>query len=284
MTGTAAVTPRRRQRAVGRGLHRVPRRRRRLGPQAPTPAARARSRPRSRSRPRASTRSSTARADKAGNVEATKSVAFGIDAPEPGFPVIEAFADPARARRRCSCATRPRASTPTAAADLQVGVRGRQRVRPRRHAHVHQAGHLHGEGDRDRRRGRQGDQGGRRSPSPRPGVLPPTVEASADGTSGPAPLRVQLQRDGRRPRRAGGATCTTAGTSATAARRSRATRATPTCEKGTYTAKVTVSDASGAHGHQDADDRRHRPARQRRAERRGAARCRAAARRRWRCS
>ena len=33
--------------------------------------------------------------DKAGNVEATKSVAFGIDIPEPGTPVIEAFADPA---------------------------------------------------------------------------------------------------------------------------------------------------------------------------------------------
>ena len=33
--------------------------------------------------------------DKAGNAEATKSVAFGIDIPDPGFPVIEAFADPA---------------------------------------------------------------------------------------------------------------------------------------------------------------------------------------------
>ena len=33
--------------------------------------------------------------DKAGNVEATKSVSFGIDIPEPGTPVIEAFADPA---------------------------------------------------------------------------------------------------------------------------------------------------------------------------------------------
>jgi len=32
--------------------------------------------------------------DKAGNVEETKSVSFGIDFPEPGTPVIEAFADP----------------------------------------------------------------------------------------------------------------------------------------------------------------------------------------------
>ena len=32
--------------------------------------------------------------DNAGNVEATKTVAFGIEAPEPGFPVVEAFADP----------------------------------------------------------------------------------------------------------------------------------------------------------------------------------------------
>ena len=32
--------------------------------------------------------------DKAGNVEATKTVSFGIDIPDPGFPVIEAFADP----------------------------------------------------------------------------------------------------------------------------------------------------------------------------------------------
>ena len=33
-------------------------------------------------------------ADKAGNVEAAKSVEFGIDIPDPGFPVIQAFADP----------------------------------------------------------------------------------------------------------------------------------------------------------------------------------------------
>src|SRR4051794_4334180 len=33
--------------------------------------------------------------DKAGNAEATRSVQFGIDVPDPGFPVIEAFADPA---------------------------------------------------------------------------------------------------------------------------------------------------------------------------------------------
>jgi PKD repeat protein len=32
--------------------------------------------------------------DKAGNAETAKSVAFGIDIPEPGTPVIEAFADP----------------------------------------------------------------------------------------------------------------------------------------------------------------------------------------------
>ena len=33
--------------------------------------------------------------DKAGNVEATRSVSFGIAIPDAGFPVIEAFADPA---------------------------------------------------------------------------------------------------------------------------------------------------------------------------------------------
>ena len=32
--------------------------------------------------------------DKAGNTEATKTVSFGIDIPEPGTPVIQAFADP----------------------------------------------------------------------------------------------------------------------------------------------------------------------------------------------
>ncbi|MBE2317691.1 PKD domain-containing protein [Solirubrobacter sp. CPCC 204708] len=32
--------------------------------------------------------------DKAGNLEAAKSIAFGIDVPDPGFPQIEAFADP----------------------------------------------------------------------------------------------------------------------------------------------------------------------------------------------
>ena len=32
--------------------------------------------------------------DKAGNAETAKSVAFSIDMPDPGFPVIQAFADP----------------------------------------------------------------------------------------------------------------------------------------------------------------------------------------------
>ena len=99
MAGTinvaAAPTP---GRADRRGLHRVPRQDRRR------PRATGCARP-TRAAPRRSRRRSTVSAegqhtveyrsvDKAGNAETAKTVEFGIDIPDPGFPVIQAFADP----------------------------------------------------------------------------------------------------------------------------------------------------------------------------------------------
>ena len=70
--------------------------------------------------------------DKAGNVEAAKSVAFGIDLPDPGFPVIQAFADPASGAAPLLVRFSATGFDPDGgAADLQVGVRRRRVPRPR---------------------------------------------------------------------------------------------------------------------------------------------------------
>ena len=95
-------------------------------------------------------------ADKAGNLEALKSIAFGIKTPSPGFPVIEAYADPSVGRRSAAGALLGlRHRSRRRHAELPVGVRGGRGARLDRVADVHQARHVHGDGDRDRRRGRQ---------------------------------------------------------------------------------------------------------------------------------
>ena len=116
----------------------------RLGHATRTTAARTRSRRPSRSRPRARTTVKYRSVDEAGNAEAAKSVAFGVGLPDPGFPVIQVFADPATGRRRCWCASRLAASIRTAARfPLQVEELDEQLgVRPRRDPEVHLAEQL----------------------------------------------------------------------------------------------------------------------------------------------
>ena len=66
--------------------------------------------------------------DKAGNAEAAKSVAFGIDIPDPGFPVIQAFADPSSGAAPLLVRFSATGFDPDGgAAVLQVGVRRRRR-------------------------------------------------------------------------------------------------------------------------------------------------------------
>ena len=169
--------------------------------------------------------------DNAGNVEATKTVAFGIEAPEPGFPVIEAFADP-------RSGSAPLLVRYTATGFDPDGGRLSYRWEFENgtmfggggHAHVHAARHLHGDADRDRRRGRQGDQGGRRHRHR-------ARRRAADGAGrartlgGPAPLPVRFSATGDDP---DGPTRTTALPLGVRRRRhsfASATRATPTCRR-----------------------------------------------------
>ena len=98
--------------------------------------------------------------DKAGNIEAAKTVAFGIDIPEPGTPVIEAFADPASGEAPLLTRFSASGYDPDGGElSYKWEFARRRRPRARRDAHVHQPGHVHGEGDGHRQRGREVHQG-----------------------------------------------------------------------------------------------------------------------------
>ena len=114
-----------------------------------------------------------------------------------------------------------------------------------RHAHVHQAGHVHGEGDRDRRGGREVLQGG---------------HGHGDGAGRPAPDRRARGRPHQRPRADGGQVHRPRAPTRTAIPRCSCTRGTSVTAAssfdpnpthvynapGTFTARVTVTDGSGA--------------------------------------
>ena len=190
-------------------------------------------------------------ADKAGNAETAKTVAFGIDIPDPGFPVIQAFADPtAGTGPAAGPLLRHRATIPTAAqlsykwefANGAVFGRGvdadLHASRVRTPAKVTATDD---EGDKTSQGG-HGHGDARRASSRRPSR--PRVDRH-HGRAGP--LAVKFTATGTDP---DGPTTTcscTSGSSVTAAARSPRTRPHVYIAAGRATPpSVTVSDGSGA--------------------------------------
>ena len=147
-------------------------------------------------------------ADEAGNVETAKSLAFGIDLPDPGFPVIQAFADPSSGAapllvRYSATGFDPDGGTLSYKWEFADGVMFGRTVTRTYTADRH----VHGQGDGHRRRGQavgQGRAGRRHRPGRRAaggvGDLRRLARAGAaarpvhrGGRRGPA-LRVGLRR------------------------------------------------------------------------------------------
>ncbi len=185
--------------------------------------------------------------DKAGNVEATKSIAFSIDTPDPGFPVIKAAADPASGAapllvRFSASGYDPDGGSLTYKwAFENGGAAGSNVSRTYTKPGTYKATVTATD-----------DEGDKTSAEvtvtvTAPGVVPPTVEASSDVSSGNAPLPVQFTAVGNDPDgpAAGLTYAWDFGDGGTSLEQNPAHRyMTP----GTYTAKVTVTDGSGAGG------------------------------------
>ena len=244
MTGTAAVAAARRQRR--RRRHRVPRRRRRLGPQRQHRRREpVRDGVHGLGRGPAHGRVPLGRqgGQRRGDEDRSRSASTR---PTPASRSIEAFADPRSGSAPLLVRYSATGFDPDGGAlSYEWEFEDGSVFGARAHAHLHAGRHVHGEADRDRRRGRQDDQGGRRHrhragrASRRRSRRPPTSPA--------APRRCWSASAPRATTRTGPrTTCTTAGSSATAARRSSADPSHTYMQKGTYQAKVTVSDASGA--------------------------------------
>jgi PKD repeat protein len=183
--------------------------------------------------------------DKGGNVEATKSLAFGIDIPDPGFPVIQAFADPTSGAapllvRFSATGFDPDGGELSYKWEFEDGTAfGRAVTRTFTTAGTYTGTVTAAD-----------DEGNKTSKDVRvtvtaEGVVPPTVDATADVTSGPAPLRVQFDAVGNDPDGSESNLLYTwdfgdGGTSL--AQNPSHTYLQP----GTFTAKVTVRDGSGA--------------------------------------
>ena len=137
--------------------------------------------------------------DKAGNVETAKSVAFGIDIPEPGTPVIEAFADPATGAaplvtRLSASGYDPDGGELSYKWEFADGiVLGKAVTRTFTKPGSYTA------------KVTATDPAGEKSSKEvtvtvtAPGVQPPTVEIAADRTSGPAPMAVKFTGTGADP-------------------------------------------------------------------------------------
>ena len=183
--------------------------------------------------------------DKAGNVEATKTVAFGIDIPDPGFPVIQAFADPTSGTapllvRFSATGFDPDGGTLSYKWEFADGTA----LGARRRADVHQPGTYTGKVTAT------DDEGDTTSKDVTVTVTAPDV-GPADGRGdvrrrrrGPAPLKRAVHRRRQRPGRPGGRPALHVGLRRRRHVARRRTRPTRTSTPGTYTAKVTVTDGS----------------------------------------
>jgi PKD repeat protein len=183
--------------------------------------------------------------DKAGNVEATKSVSFGIDNPDPGFPVIEAFADPETGAAPLEVRFTASGFDPDGGslsykwefADGSYLGRAVTRTYTKPGTYTARVTATDDEGDKTSKEVTVTVKA--------PGAEPPTVEASASVTSGAAPLPVQFTATGHDPDGKDSDLLYKwefgdGGTSF--AQSPSHTYATP----GTFTAKVTVTDTFGA--------------------------------------
>ena len=141
--------------------------------------------------------------DKAGNAETAKSVAFNIDMPDPGFPVIQAFADPSSGKapllvRFTATGFDPDGGSLSYKWEFADGTAlGRAVTRTYTTPGTYTA-----------KVTATDDEGKTSSKDVQvvvtsADVVPPTVEATSDVDRGPAPLRVQFNAAGQRSGRAG---------------------------------------------------------------------------------
>ncbi len=183
--------------------------------------------------------------DKAGNVEATKSVAFAIATPEPGFPIFEAFADPATGAAPLETRFSASGVDPDGGAlsyrwefaDGSYVGRAVSRTYTKPGTYTVKVTATDDEGDTSAKTVTVTVTA--------PGVLPPTVDATADRASGPARLTVQFGATGADPD--GPASALQYAWDFGDGVKSFEQNPTHTyAQKGSYTAKVTVSDGGGA--------------------------------------
>ena len=137
--------------------------------------------------------------DKAGNVETAKSVAFGIDIPEPGTPVIEAFADPATGAaplvtRLSASGYDPEGGELSYKWEFADGIvigKAVTRTFTKPGSYTAKVTATDPAGEKSSKEVTVTVTG--------PGVQPPTVEIAADRTSGPAPMAVKFTGTGADP-------------------------------------------------------------------------------------
>jgi PKD repeat protein len=183
--------------------------------------------------------------DKAGNAEATKSVQFGIDIPEPGNPVIEAFADPATGAAPLETRFSASGYDPDGGeltykwefADGSFIGRGVTRTFTKPGTYIGKVTATDDEGDKTVKEVTVTVTA--------PGVQPPTVEAGASVTSGPARLTVAFNATGNDPD-GPESQLTYKWEFGDGAVQFLQNPTHTYGTKGTYTAKVTVEDGSGA--------------------------------------
>ena len=168
--------------------------------------------------------------DKAGNVETAKSVAFGIDIPDPGFPIIEAFADPATGQAPLQTRFSASGYDPDGGelsykwefVDGTVLGRGVTRTYTKPGTYTAKVTATDDEGDKTSKEVTVTVTA--------PGVQPPTVDVASDRTTGAGPLAVKFTATGTDPDGPPRSSCTS-GSSATARSSFDRTRRTSTTRR-----------------------------------------------------